>query len=313
MKYICRKLVLMAGTVLALSFLVFLAFRLIPGDPALMILGGQTDPARVEALREEMGLNDPILVQYGRWLWDFLRGNFGMSYKYGVSVGSLIGSKIPITLWLTLEALLLMLLISVPLGVYTAKHAGGAADRAIMVLNQIIMAVPPFFTGILFTWLFGMLFHLFTPGGYIDYKTDFAGFLGYLFFPALSIALPKCAMVVKLLRSSVLQQSRKEYVRTAYSRGSTTGYVLFRHVLRNASGPVITFWGMAAADMAAGSVVIEQVFSIPGLGRALLTSIGNRDYPVVEAVIVIIAVIVVVCNGAADLVLRRVDPRISQE
>ena len=161
------------------------------------------------------------------------------------------------------------------------------------------------------TLVFGRILKLFTPGGYVSYEKDFWGFVGYLIFPAVAVALPKAAMAVKLLRSSVISESKLDYVRTAYSRGNTTKSVLYKHVLQNALIPVVTFLGMALADMIAGSIIIEQVFSIPGMGRILLNSISNRDYPVVMAVIVCIAVLVLVVNTLVDLIYGLIDPRIS--
>ena len=161
------------------------------------------------------------------------------------------------------------------------------------------------------TLLFGLVLHLFTPGGYVSYTTSVTGFLGYLIFPSVAIALPKAAMAIKLLRTSVLSEMKLDYVRTAYSRGNNTKGVLYQHVLRNAIIPVITFLGMALADMVAGSIVIEQVFNIPGLGRILLTSISNRDYPVVQAIIVFIAFIVIFTNFLVDLLYQKMDPRIT--
>ena len=228
-------------------------------------------------------------------------------------VREMVTDKIPVTVALTVMAFCIMTLIAIPLGIYTAKHEGGAVDRAIYMVNQVIMAVPPFFAGILITLVFGRIFKLFTPGSYVSYQKNFTSFLGYLFFPALAIALPKAAMAVKLLRSSVISESKLDYVRTAYSRGNRTRDVLYKHVLKNALIPVITFLGMALADMIAGSIIIEQVFSIPGLGRILLTSISNRDYPVVMAVIMCIATLVLVVNMLVDIIYGLVDPRITVE
>ncbi|MCI2049689.1 MAG: ABC transporter permease [Lachnospiraceae bacterium] len=310
MRFVLKKILTLAVTVLAISFIVFLAFSVIPGDPALMLLGGESDPAKVEALRQKMGLNDPVIVQYERWLAAFLRGDMGTSYKYSMPVTRLLADKVPITLALSAEAFLLMVVLSIPLGIYSAKHEGSAADRFLVVCNQVVMAIPPFFSGILITYLFGMLLHLFTPGGYVSFREDLGAFFAYLFFPALAIAIPKIAMAVKLLRSSVLTESKKDYVRTAYSRGNSTNSVLYGHVLKNALLPAVTFFGMAIADMIAGSIIIEQVFGIPGLGKTLLTSIGNRDYPVIEAIIVLIAVIVVASNVLVDILYQVLDPRI---
>lgn len=311
MKYVIKKAVATVVTLFAVTLFVFLAFHLISGDPATSILGTEATPVKLAALREEMGLNDPVIVQYGRWAFDFIKGDMGTSYSYRMPVEEMIVNKIPVTLTLTVLAFLLMIVISIPLGIYTAKHAGGVADRVIYILNQIIMAVPPFFSGILITLIFGKIFRLFTPGGYVSYQKNFWAFLGYMFFPALAIALPKAAMATKLLRSSVIGEAKLDYVRTAYSRGNNTNRVLYRHVLKNALIPVVTFLGMALADMIAGSIIIEQVFSIPGLGRILLTSIFNRDYPVVMAVIVCIAILVLVVNMVVDIIYGLIDPRIS--
>ena len=313
MKYVGKKLLTMILTLFAVTLFVFLAFHVISGDPATSMLGTEATPARISALREELGLNDPVLVQYGRWAVNFLKGDMGTSYSYRMPVGDMVSDKIPVTMTLTILAFFMMVIISIPLGIYTARHAGGVVDRTIYIINQVIMAVPPFFSGILITLLFGRIFKLFTPGAYASYEKDFLGFVGYLLFPALAIALPKAAMAVKLLRSSVIGESKLDYVRTAYSRGNRTRDVLYLHVLKNALIPVVTFLGMALADMIAGSIIIEQVFSIPGLGRILLTSISNRDYPVVLAVIVCIAVLVLVVNMVVDLIYGLIDPRISVE
>ena len=313
MKYAGKKVLTMLITLFAVTLFVFFAFHFISGDPATSILGTQGTPERIEALREEMGLNDPVLVQYGRWALGFLTGDMGTSYSYKIPVSEMVTDKIPVTLTLTVLAFLMMILVSVPLGIYTAKHAGGIIDRIIYIINQVIMAFPPFFAGILITLVFGRILKFFTPGGYVSYEKDFWGFVGYLFFPAVAIALPKAAMAVKLLRSSVISESKLDYVRTAYSRGNATKAVLYKHVLKNALIPVITFLGMTLADMIAGSIIIEQVFSIPGLGRILLTSIFNRDYPVVMAVIVCIAMLVLVVNTLVDIIYGLVDPRISVE
>lgn len=313
MKYVVRKILTTILTLLAVTFFVFLSFHVISGDPASSMLGTEATPQKAAALREELGLNDPVLVQYGRWAAGFLHGDMGTSYSYRMPVAGMVANKIPVTITLTLMAFVLMVVISIPLGIYTAKHEGSVVDRVIYIINQIIMAIPPFFSGILITLIFGRIFKLFTPGGYVSYEKDFAGFVGYLFFPAVAIALPKAAMAVKLLRSSVIKEAKLDYVRTAYSRGNRTNDVLYKHILKNALIPVVTFLGMALADMIAGSIIIEQVFSIPGLGRILLTSISNRDYPVVMAVIVCIAVLVLVVNMAVDLIYGLIDPRITVE
>lgn len=310
MKQFIKKLISMFITIMAVSFLVFAAFAVIPGDPATAKLGTEATPERVEALREEMGLNRPLLVRYGEWAAGMLRGDMGTSYSYDMSVTQMVAEKIPVTLTLTALSFLIMLVISIPLGLYTAKHEGSMTDQVITAVNQVIMAVPPFFSGILITLVFGLILRLFTPGGYVSYTQSIAGFVSYLFFPALAIALPRAAMTVKLLRSCLVEEMQLDYARTAYSRGNSTREVMYRHLLKNAMIPVITFLGMTLSDMVAGSIVIEQVFSIPGLGRILLTSISNRDYPVVEAVIVLLAFLVILINFLVDVIYKKIDPRI---
>jgi len=310
MKYVMKKLSAMLLTIIIVSFLAFLAFSVISGDPALSKLGTQATPERLEALREEMGLNRPLLVRYGDWAWHFLQGDMGESYDYNIPVREMIGDKFPITITMTFMSFLFMTALAIPLGIYTAKHENSLIDQVIYIVNQVIMSIPPFFSGIIITWIFGLMLKLFTPGGFISYEEDLLGFVAYLVFPSIAIALPKCAMTVKLLRASILDEVKADYVRTAYSRGNNTGMVLYHHILKNAMIPVITFLGMALADILAGSIVMEQVFGIPGIGRILLTSINNRDYPVVQAIIVLIAVWVIGINFLVDVIYRLIDPRI---
>ncbi|MBE5832650.1 MAG: ABC transporter permease [Butyrivibrio sp.] len=313
MKYTIKKLFSTLMTLIVVSLCVFLAFNVLPGDPAIRMLGLEASDELIEQTRQAMGLNDPLLVRYFRWFIAFLQGDFGTSYSYKVPVAGMLLSKIPITFSLGILAFILTVLISIPMGIVTAKYENGVLDRIITVFNQIIMAIPPFFSGILITFIFGMILKIFTPGGFVSYKDNFFGFIKYLIFPSFAIAFPKIAMTVKMLRGNLIDEAGKDYARTAYSRGNNTNGVLYRHVLKNAMIPVITFLGMALADMVAGSIVVEQVFSIPGISRILLTSISNRDYPVVEAIIMGIAIIVIVLNLLVDIIYRIIDPRIRMD
>ena len=313
MKYTIKKLFSTLMTLIVVSLCVFLAFNVLPGDPAIRMLGLEASDELIEQTRQAMGLNDPLLVRYFRWFIAFLQGDFGTSYSYKVPVAGMLLSKIPITFSMGILAFILTVLISIPMGIVTAKYENGVLDRIITVFNQIIMAIPPFFSGILITFIFGMILKIFTPGGFVSYKDNFFGFIKYLIFPSFAIAFPKIAMTVKMLRGNLIDEAGKDYARTAYSRGNNTNGVLYRHVLKNAMIPVITFLGMALADMVAGSIVVEQVFSIPGISRILLTSISNRDYPVVEAIIMGIAIIVIVLNLLVDIIYRIIDPRIRMD
>ena len=313
MRYFVKKFFSMAATLFLVSFLVFAAFEVIPGDVAVSMLGTNATESTVAALREELGLNRPFLTRFFEWIGSCLSGDFGESYSYHMPVWEMISEKIPITMTMALMSFLITVAVSIPLGVYLAKHAGSKVDKGMYMTNQVVMAVPSFFMGIIFTYFFGLVLRWFVPGGFVPYDKSMTGFLGYLIFPSIAIALPKIAMTVKLLRSSILTESKKDYVRTAYSRGNNTTEVLYRHVLKNAMIPVITFLGMTFTDMVAGSIVVEQVFNIPGLGRILLTSISNRDYPVVEIIILFIALLIMVVNFAVDILYRYLDPRIREQ
>ena len=225
-------------------------------------------------------------------------------------MSELLTAILPATVGLAAISIILIIVISVPLGLLCSRKEGGAADRAVTILTQTLMAVPAFFLGIIITLVFGLILKWFQIGGYIDPKANFTGFLQYMIFPAAAVAVPKIAMTVKFLKTSVLRELKLDYVRTARSKGNTERVVLWRHVLKNALIPVITFMGMVIADVLAGSIVIEQVFNLPGVGRLLVVAIGNRDYPVVEAVVVYIAAVVLIVNFIVDLLYQKVDPRV---
>lgn len=310
MKYVLKKIVTMILTLFVVSVLVFFSFSLIPGNPVISKLGTEATPEKIEAMTHEMGLDRPVLERFGEWFVNVLRGDFGNSYSYSQSVTSLLSEKIGTTLLLSIMAILICVVIAIPLGIFMARKSDSKLDVVISGINQIIMAVPSFFSGIILTLIFGIALKWFTPGAYVSYHISFAKCVGYLFFPALSIALPKISMVCKLLKDTVLAEAEKEYVRTAYSRGNATKAVFYKHVLGNALIPVITFLGMTFADIIAGSIIVEQVFSVPGLGRILLTSISGRDYPVIEAIILLLAFFVVLSNLVVDLLYHKFDPRI---
>lgn len=310
MRYTAKKIGTLLLTMLLVSLFVFIAFSALSGDAADRLLGTEATPERLEALRAELGLDKPLFTRYTSWIAALLRGDMGTSYQYRLPVSQLIAERLRPSLTLTAMAFVLIVLISIPLGVVTAKYAGGWLDRVVTVLGQFLMSVPPFFTGILFTWLFGLVFRLFAPGAFPAWSDGAGKYLGYLFFPALSIALPRIAMTVRLLHGCILDEAQKDYVRTSMARGRSRGDILYRHVLKNTLVPLVTFLAMTVAELVAGSVIIEQVFSIPGLGRLLIYGIANRDAPVVQAVVTLVAFWVVVCNLAGDLLGRRIDPRL---
>lgn len=309
MKQALKKLGAFLLTMVIVSLVAFLAFQILPGDPVTNMLGTSYTPERAEALREQLGLNGPVLIRYWDWLRHFVTGDMGTSYSYLLPAGQLVMEKLPNTLSLSFLAFVLITLISVPLGLFTVRHHGGLADRCLTVVNQMFMAVPPFFTGILFTWVFSVLLS-WLPGKFVEFSQDPLGYWKCLFFPALSLALPRIAMAVRMLRSTLLEELHRDYVRTAVSRGNDSRSTLYRHALKNALPPVITFLAQTMAEIVAGSIVVEQVFSVPGLGRLLLASINNRDWPVVQAIVVLLALWVMLAGTVADLINQRIDPRL---
>ena len=311
MRYTVKKLTAFLFTMVVVSLLTFIAFDLISGDPAQAMLGTEATPEKLAALREQLGLNQPLLVRYGQWLAGFFTGNLGTSYSYKLPVGQLIAPKLGLTLCLSFLAFVLTVIVSIPLGMWSARHAGGRADALFTTLNQFFMAVPPFFTGLLFTWVFSLMLGWFVHGKFPGFGQDAVGSLWYLLFPAMALALPRIAMTVRMLRSTILSEMNKDYVRTAISRGNDWGMVLRRHVLKNSLVPVVTFLAQTMAEIVAGSIVEEQVFAVPGLGRLLMASISNRDYPVVQVIVVILALWVVLAGTLADVINRRIDPRLN--
>lgn len=310
MKLIAKKLFTLIITLFIVSLLAFIAFQVIPGNAAVMRLGTNGSPEQLAALEAQMGLDRSLPTQYGGWLLRFVSGDMGMSYTYNMPVKDMIVEKLPLTAVLVLLACLLMVVLAFPIGIVTAKRAGGLFDRVMTVLNQVMMSVPPVFVGILLSFIFGITLRVFNPGDFVSYEENLPRFLLFMLFPALSIAVSRVAMAVKMLRTSLLEEMDRNYIRTAYSRGHSRESALLRHALRNALVPVIVFLAVSAAEMVAASIIIEQVFAIPGIGRLLIASIGNYDFPVVQAIVVILATWVVVVNFIADILSQYIDPRI---
>lgn len=310
MKYIIKKILTLIITLFTVSLLAFLAFGVIPGDPTTKMLGTEATPDAIEALREELGLNESVINRYFTWVSEALRGNFGISYSYSIPVSSLLSDKLPITFLLTIISFTLTLLVSIPLGVLLGSIKSRTGKAIFTSANQVAMSIPNFFIGIIVIYLFGNGLKLFIPGDFVSPSEDIFACIGYLIYPAISISIPKIAMTGKMLASSISSELSKPYVTTAKSRGNTQAKVLFSHILKNAMIPVITFSAVSAAEILTGSIIIEQVFTVPGIGRLLLSSVSSRDYPVVQAIVVILAAWVVTVNTLADIINKMIDPRI---
>ncbi len=310
MKYIVKKVLTLCGTLLLVSFIAFFLFQIVPGDPVTSMLGTEYSAERAENLREELGINKPIVLRYVNWVKDFVRGDFGTSYKYKMPVTKLIGDKMSVTFYLAIITFIIIVVISIPLGVLMARFGHRKISKGFDILNQSVMAIPSFFLGIVITIIFGLILKWFTPGKYVSYNENFSGFVKYLIPAAFAVAIPKIAMMVKFLKNSLLREMDSDYVRTAYSKGASETRVLFCHVLRNGLMPAITLLGMIIAEIMAGSIVVEQVFNLPGLSTILVSSVSTRDYPVVQAIVVYIAFIVIITNCFVDILYHIIDPRV---
>ena len=311
MGFIGRRLAISVLTLFLVSILSFSAFRLIPGDAALIALGVEATEEQLQSFRAERGLDRSFGEQYVSWLGNFLSGNLGDSARFmGVSISGLITDRLPVTLALAGLSFMFIILIAVPVSLLSVKKENSLLDRIVTTLTAINISVPGFFLGILFIWIFGLILRLFVPGAFVSFGESPAAFFGYLIFPALAIALPNSALVIKFLRASIFRELQSDYARTAMSKGASRPHVLRRHVLKNASVPAITLLGMITGEILSGSIVIEQVFGIPGIGMLLLSSITARDYPLIQTLIIYIAFAVILANTLADIVLQLIDPRI---
>jgi ABC-type dipeptide/oligopeptide/nickel transport system permease component len=311
MSFIGRRLLIAFFTLLLVSIVTFAAFRIIPGDAALLSLGTEASGEQLEALKNEMGLDKNLSIQYFTWLKNFFRGNLGNSTRFrGASISGMISERFPVTMALAFISIFFIILIAFPVSIFSTKNKNSFFILFVTTIDALNISVPGFFLGILFIWIFGVLFKLFIPGAYISYRENHAAFFAYLIFPALAIALPNSALVINFLRSSIFTELNKSYVRTAKSKGACRSYIIQRHVLKNASLPVITILGMIIGEIFSGSIVIEHVFGIPGIGRLLIAAITSRDYLTIETIVICIASIVILANTFADILLQIIDPRI---
>jgi len=311
MAFIAKRIVITFLTMLLVSVLTFAAFRFIPGDAALVSLGIEAGEAQIEALRAEMGLDKSFLNQYSSWLGKFLTGNLGNSSRFrGISISGMLSERLPVTFALSGLSFLFIILIAIPASLIGIKKESSIFNNIITGLTALNISIPGFFLGVLFIFIFGITFKLFIPGEFIGYRQNPAGFLHCLVFPSLAIALPNAALVVKFLRPSIYSELRSDYTRTAKSKGASSTYILRNHALKNASLPVITLLGMITGEILSGSVVIEQVFGIPGIGKLLIASITARDYLTIETIVIYIAFVVILANTLSDIILQIIDPRI---
>ncbi len=301
---------MLATTVLLVSVITFLVFQVLPGDPAQIILGVDADPHQLAALRQTMGLDRPVAERYMTWIKNAVVGDLGQSLRYQRPVADILAERVPVTVSLALLSLTLTLAIGVPLGTLVARNDGKWPAVWLSALTQLGVAMPSFWLAFILILVFSVTFRLFPTYGYIPWGEDPLGALRSLFLPSLALAIPGIAVVTRYLRNTLLDQSRMDYVRTARSKGLREKGIMYRHILRNALIPVVTIIGLIITDTLGGSIVVENVFALPGLGNLLITSIGTRDLPLVQTLVLYIAILVVGINFVVDLLYKVIDPRI---
>jgi peptide/nickel transport system permease protein len=312
-KYVIRRLISIIPILWLVSVLVFSLIHLVPGDPVMVILGTTAEKVQVEAMRHKLGLDQPLLVQYGSWIGNLLRGELGRSIVSDEPVMEMILHRLPTTLTVAAAALLLSLSISIPAGILSSLRHNTYTDYVFMGLVILAVSMPSFWLALLFILLFSVKLRLLPMMGWVSIFADFWEGLKYLILPAMSLAFILAAVVARMTRSSMLEVLREDYIVTALSKGTPKRLIVFKHALKNAFAPVLTIIGFQVGFLLGGTVVIEDIYSIPGVGRLIFTAITNRDYPVVQGCILMVTVVYVFVNAAVDLAYAYFDPRVSYD
>ena len=313
--YIVRRLLVTIPVLAVVGLFTFLLLRVTPGDPAALIAGNEATQEEYLEIRERLGLDEPIYVQLGKWAGRIVQGDFGNSIRSGKPVLELIRGRVGPSVSLTVATEIIAVLVAIPLGVLAAWKANSVVDRAVMVFAAVGFSVPIFWLGFILIWLFGLwAFGMDNPilpvAGYVKITDDFGDYIRHLILPSLSLGLVVIALIARMTRASVLEVLKEDYVRTARAKGLAEKTVLIRHALRNASLPILTVIGLGLAGLLSGAVVTESVFAIPGLGRLAVEAIATRDYPIIQAMIILIGSFYVFINLAVDILYAFLDPRI---
>lgn len=308
--YLLRRILATIPVMVVVALFVFAILHVSPGDPAAVIAGDYASPADIERIRHNLGLDKPLHVQLGIWLWNIVRGDLGTSIFSGFPVTKLIGQRLEPTLALTAMTLLIAVLSAVPLGVLAAWTAGTWIDRLVMVFAVLGFSLPVFWLGFLFMYGFSIQLQLLPVQGYVSFREGFIPFMRHLILPSLTLGMVYMALIARMTRASMLEVLREDYIRTAHAKGLKPYAVLLWHGLKNAALPIVTIIGVGVALLIGGVVVTESVFAIPGLGRLTVDAILRRDYPVIQGIILVFSGIYVLINLLVDILYLFLDPRI---
>ena len=307
--FLLRRTVGFVLTLLTITVVVFAVMNVLPGDPALTILGIEASEAALEALRIQLGLHEPVPIRYLRWIGAALTGDFGMSHAYRVPVAELVLERLPLTLSLAFGGMIATIVLALTMGVGAAANHRKAGDWGVMFLSQIGIAVPSFWAAMLLVLLFAVHLQWLPPGGFPGWSDPVAA-IRSLILPIAALTFVQAAVLARVTRSAALEVMRLDYVRTARAMGYPRQRILWRHVLPNALVPIVTIVGLQFATLITGTIVIENVFYLPGLGRLVFQAIANRDLPLVQALVTLFAVIVVTVNFLVDVIYVMIDPRL---
>ena len=297
-------------TLLVASSVVFFVLEILPGDPAAVMLGINAEDDTLAALRAELGLDRPIAVRYLGWLGDLVQGDLGISYTYDVPVSELIMERVILSLPLAVLSMILSTLIAIPLGIIAASNHTKPMDFLVMIFSQLGIAIPNFWFALLLIIFFSVFMGVLPAGGFAGWDAGIIPALSSLLLPTIALALPQAAILTRVTRSSLLEVLNEDYIRTARAKGSSSRRTLWRHALRNAMIPVVTIMGLQFSFLLAGTIIIENVFYLPGIGRLIFQAIAQRDLIVVKNLVILLAASVIVINFIVDMLYAVIDPRL---
>jgi peptide/nickel transport system permease protein len=310
LSYVLRRLAIAIPTLLLVSILVFSLLKFLPGDPAIALAGEERDPAVIEYLRQKYSLDQPLYVQYGKWLAGIVQGDFGLSIRTRLPIGEMIAQKLPVTIQLSVMAMILATLIGIPAGIIAALKRGTAAGYGVSIIGLAGLSVPSFWLGIMLILLFAVTLGWFPSGGYVAFFDSPLDNLRHTLLPSLVLGTAAAAIVMRHTRSAMLQVLKQDYVRTARAKGLKERIVVVRHVLRNSLVPVVTMSTLHLGELLSGAVLTEQVFGIPGFGKMIVDGVFSRDYAVVQAVVLCSAALFLLMNLLADIAYVILSPRL---
>jgi peptide/nickel transport system permease protein len=308
--FLFKRFITLIATLVGASVVVFLVLEILPGNAAQILMGPDASPEAVQALAAKLGIDRPPLERYFHWVGGMLTGDLGLSYAYGSPVSELVAERLTLTVPLALLAMVFTSVIALAAGIFAAARHNKLGDVSVMGLSQIGIAIPNFWFAILLILLFSVYLKWFSAGGFPGWDEGLLPGLKALLLPAISLAVVQSAILTRITRSAVLDVLREDFVRTARAKGVSRAGTLWGHVLRNAMIPVVTIMGLQFAELLAGTIVVESVFYLPGLGRLIFQSISNRDLIVVRNCVMLLAAMVVIVNFVVDLLYAAIDPRV---